>query len=174
VDSVHSTEETFTLDLPMELSIGAEWELNSKSGARWRAGVEWRQSRWSSVSNASLDPGVSWQDDIGFSAGASFTPRSMDDARNGFERMTYNVGYRQQSGYMLIDQGAIEAQSWSLGWSLPMQGSRSGSSINAAFTWTNTTAGDASPLLERGIGALFGFTLHPFFKNQWLVPRRYD
>ena len=49
VDSVHSTEETFTLDLPMELSIGAEWELNSKSGARWRAGVEWRQSRWSSV-----------------------------------------------------------------------------------------------------------------------------
>lgn len=174
VDSVHSTEETFALNLPLELSIGAEWELNSKSGARWRAGVEWRQTRWSTVSNAPLDPGVSWQDDLGFSAGASLTPRSMDDARNGFQRMTYNVGYRQQSGYVLIDQGAIETQSWSLGWSLPMQGSRSGSSINAALTWTNTATGDASPLLENGVGALFGFTLHPFFKNQWLVPRRYD
>ena len=174
VDSVHATEETFTLNLPMELALGADWELNSKSGARLRAGIEWRQARWSKVSNASLDPGVSWQDDAGFSAGASFTPRSMDDARSGWERMTYSAGYCQQSGYLLINQGAIQTQAWSLGWSLPMLGSRSGSSINAAISWNNTTAGDSSPLIEKGVSALFGFTLHPFFKNQWLVPRRYD
>lgn len=174
VDSVHATEEAYTLSLPMELSLGAELELNSKAGARWRAGLEWRQAKWSMVSNASLDPGVSWQDDTGFSAGASLTPRSIEDARSGWQRMSYNVGYRQQSGYVLIDQGAIETKAWSLGWSLPMLGSRSGSSINAALTWTSTTAGEASLLSERGFGALFGFTLHPFFKNQWLVPRKYD
>ena len=33
---------------------------------------------------------------------------------------------------------------------------------------------DTSGLRERGFGATLGFTLHPFFKNQWLVPRRYD
>jgi len=174
VDSVHATEGSFKLNLPLQLSLGAEWEFNSKSGARWRAGLEWRQARWSMVSNASLDPGVSWQDDTGLSAGASLTPRSMEDARSSWGRMTYSLGYRQQNGYVLIDQGAIQTKAWSLGWSLPMQGSRSGSSINAAFSWTSTTAGEASPLNERGVGVLFGFTLHPFFKNQWLVPRRYD
>ena len=29
-------------------------------------------------------------------------------------------------------------------------------------------------LRERSFGATVGFTLHPFFKNQWLVPRKYD
>ena len=48
-------------------------------------------------------------------------------------------------------------------------------SLNLAFNWRQLQAGaDTSGLRERGFGATVGFTLHPFFKNQWLVPRRYD
>jgi hypothetical protein len=44
-----------------------------------------------------------------------------------------------------------------------------------AFTWNNTSAGETEEiLLESAFGVMVGFTLHPFFKNQWLVPRRYD
>lgn len=174
VDSVHATEELYTLDLPLSLSLGAEWEYNSRTGARWRMGAEWRNTRWSVLPADMLDPGVTWRDDVGFSAGASLTPRGLDDARNGLQRATYSVGYSAQSGYMLIDAGPIASSVWSLGWSLPMLGSRSGSSINLALTRHNTSTGSNAVLTEKGMGAMVGFTLHPFFKNQWLVPRKYD
>ncbi|MCH1581980.1 MAG: hypothetical protein L7S63_02585 [Flavobacteriales bacterium] len=174
VDSVHATSEKYTLDLPLSLALGAEWEYNSRKGARWRIGAEWRKTSWSVLAPDMLDPGVSWRDDVGFSAGASLTPRGLDDARNGFQRATYSIGHSAQSGYILIDAGPVQSSMWSLGWSLPMLGSRSGSSINLALTWQNTSTGSDALLTENGIGAMVGFTLHPFFKNQWLVPRKYD
>ena len=122
-----------------------------------------------------LDPGVTWVDETGVSAGLSLTPQGMDDAKGAWGRATYSLGYRNQSGYMLIDDGAISSSTWSFGWSLPMLGSRSGSSLNATMTWQSTSAeGTATTFGKNGLGALIGFTLHPFFKNQWLVPRRYD
>ena len=60
------------------------------------------------------------------------------------------------------------------GWSLPAR-SRSGSSLDLALQWRSLSAGDdLLGLRERSFGATVGFTLHPFFKNQWLVPRKYD
>ena len=175
VDSVHTTAEVFSFKLPLEMTLGAEWEFNSARGARWRTGVEWRTAKWSGLFNEMLDPGVTWVDETGVSAGLSLTPQGMDDAKGAWGRATYSLGYRNQSGYMLIDDGAISSSTWSLGWSLPMLGSRSGSSLNATMTWQSTSAeGTATNIRENGLGALIGFTLHPFFKNQWLVPRRYD
>lgn len=175
VDSVHATEETFSMRLPLELMLGIEWEENARSGARWRLGGEWRQARWSTVDGDLLDPGVSWVDDQGISLGMSLTPRGLDDARNMWQRSTYNVGYRSQSGYLLINQGGIASTTWSAGWSIPMLGSRSGSSLNTAVMWnTTSTGGEVGGLTEDGLGFMVGFSLHPFFKNQWLVPRRYD
>ena len=174
VDSVHSTSETYDLQLPLELIVGLEWEMNTAKGVRWRAGVEWRRARWSGLPAEMLDPGVLWVDDEGLSAGISITPRALDDARNGWERSTFSLGYREQAGYIEVNQGRVESGSWSLGWSLPMLGSRSGSSFNMAFQWQHTAADPDDGVRERSTGAMFGFTLHPFFKNQWLVPRRYD
>ena len=175
VDSVHATEEKFALRMPLSLAIGLEWELNTRSGARWKTGVEWRETRWSTLDPTPLDPGVAWGDDAGFSAGLSCTPRGLDDARNGWQRATYSAGYRAQSGYILLNQGAIATNAWSLGFSLPMLGSRSGSSLNLAFISQGTSAsGSDVALREQAYGAMVGFTLHPFFKNQWLVPRKYD
>ena len=175
VDSVHATEESFDLEVPMELTIGLEWEVNTSEGSRWRIGLESRSARWSTLPTDALDPGVTWADDQGYSAGLSFTPRGMDDARNMWQRATYSCGLRQQSGYLSVQQGDITSETWSLGWSLPMLGSRSGSSLNLALTRQSTTAtGADNALSESGFGAMVGFTLHPFFKNQWLVPRRYD
>ena len=175
VDSVHATEETFTFQLPLELMIGLEWEQNARSGARWRIGAEWRRARWSTVADDVLDPGVSWADDQGISVGMTLTPKGLDDARNAWQRSTYSIGYRSQSGYLLLDRGTITSETWSAGWSLPMLGSRSGSSLNAAVMWSSNSAGEPDGgLSEEGLGFLMGFTLHPFFKNQWLVPRRYD
>ena len=175
VDSVHSTEESFEIQLPIELILGVEWEVNTPSGSRWRLGVESRNARWSTLEGVALDPGVSWADDRGFSAGISLTPKMLEDARNAWQRATYSWGYRSQSGYMAIDQGSIATETLSFGCSIPMLGSRSGSSFNAAFTWQTTSAHSTEDFLrENAFGAMVGFTLHPFFKNQWLVPRRYD
>ena len=174
VDSVHSTEETFSIQLPLELIIGAELERNTVAGARWRVGLEWRRADWSGLSSAPLDPGVQWAEDNGLSAGLSLTPRGMEDARSGWERATYSFGYRSQSGYIQLEDGSVSSETLSLGWSLPMLGSRSGSSLNTAFTWQRMGTDTADGIRESSFGVLVGFTLHPFFKNQWLVPRRYD
>jgi hypothetical protein len=175
VDSVHATAETFDVDLPMEITLGLEWEVNTRSGSRWQLGLESRSANWSALGGTALDPGVSWTDDRGWSAGLSWTPKLLEDARNIWQRSTYALGYRSQSGYMAIEQGPISNETLSLGWSAPMLGSRSGSSFNMAFTWNNTSAGETEEiLLESAFGVMVGFTLHPFFKNQWLVPRRYD
>lgn len=175
VDSVHSTSADFEVTLPLEVLLGAEWELNTTAGSRLRTGVEWRKASWSTAAPELLDTGVQWADDQGFSAGVAWTPRGLDDARNTWQRSTYTAGYHTQSGYIQLAQGHIATRTWSAGWSLPMLGSRSGSSLNLAFCWSATEAGETGGgLREKGFGALLGFTLHPFFKNQWLVPRRYD
>lgn len=175
VDSVHSESADFSLDLPLILSAGLEIERNTESGLRLRAGLEFEQATWSTVSPDLLDPGVGFADASTLAAGVMVTPKGMDDAENGWQRATYQLGWRQTEGYIALDAGLLTATTWSLGWSLPMLGSRSGSSLNLAFNWRQLQAGDApSGLRERGFGGTVGFTLHPFFKNQWLVPRRYD
>lgn len=175
VDSVHATDESFSITLPLELMLGMEWETNTRSGARWRAGVEWRRTRWSTVDTDILDPGVGFADDQGLSLAMTMTPRGLDDARNAVERTTYSLGFRRQSGYIQLQQGLVESSVWSLGFSLPMLGSRSGSSLNTTFIRSaHSTSGVTDGLSEQGLGVLIGFTLHPFFKNQWLVPRKYD
>jgi hypothetical protein len=107
--------------------------------------------------------------------GASITPRGLDDAKGMWQRATYSLGWRTTSGTITTNEGDLASSTMSLGWSLPMLGSRSGSSLDLAFQWRTLQAGD-NPLglRERSFGATVGFTLHPFFKNQWLVPRKYD
>jgi hypothetical protein len=99
----------------------------------------------------------------------------LDDANSIWQRSTYQIGWRQTEGYIALDQGLLNANTWSFGWSLPMRGSRSGSSFNLALNWSSLQAGTSDlGLREQGFGAMAGFTLHPFFKNQWLVTRKYD
>lgn len=175
IDSVHSSSETYNLDLPLVWTLGLEVERNTKDGLRFRFGAEWEEAAWSSISSDWLDPGVAFTDSKSVSFGGSITPRGLDDAKNLWQRSTYQVGWRQSKGYVLLSDGPLQTGTWSAGWTLPMLGSRSGSSLNLGFSWRTLQAGSAPEgLRENGFGAMVGFTLHPFFKNQWLVPRKYD
>lgn len=175
VDSVYQEEEKHDIDLPLIWSAGFEVERNTKKGMRIRAGAEWEQAPWSSLSSDWLDPGVNFTDSRTAGVGVSVTPRGLDDAKGIWQRSTYTLGWRQSAGHIALTEGELTSSTWSCGWSIPMLGSRSGSSLNLAFQWRNLTA-DSNPLglRERSVGAMVGFTLHPFFKNQWLVPRKYD
>lgn len=175
VDSVHNESADFALELPLVWTAGVELERNTEDGLRLRLGFEIEEARWSTLSSDLLDPGVAFADATTLSGGVMLTPRGLDDAANGWQRATYQLGWRQTEGYIALDAGLLTSTTYSLGWSLPMLGSRSGSSLNLALQWRHLQAGDIEGgLEERGFGATVGFTLHPFFKNQWLVPRRYD
>ena len=175
VDSVHNESTDFDLDIPLIWTVGLEIERNTEDGLRVRVGAEFERATWSTVSPDLLDLGVGFADATTAAAGVMLTPRGMDDAENGWQRATYQLGWRRTEGYIALDAGLLTATTWSAGWSLPMLGSRSGSSLNLAVHWRQLQAGAAeSGLSERGLGATVGFTLHPFVKNQWLVPRRYD
>lgn len=175
VDSVHNESADFNLALPLIWTAGLEVERNTAAGLRLRMGVEFERARWSDVAPDLLDPGVGFADASTMAAGVMLTPRGLDDAENGWQRATYQLGWRHSEGYIALDAGLLTATTWSAGWSLPMLGSRSGSSLNLAVNWRHLQSGaDSTGLQERGFGATVGFTLHPFFKNQWLVPRRYD
>lgn len=175
VDSVYQEEELHDFDLPLIWSAGFELERNSTEGMRVRAGAEWEQAPWSSVPSDWLDPGVGFTDARTAAIGLSITPRGLDDAKGMWQRATYALGWRRSTGTIALTEGDLSSSTWSLGWSLPMLGSRSGSSLDLAFQW-RALAADSNPLglRERSFGATVGFTLHPFFKNQWLVPRKYD
>ncbi|MEC8597389.1 MAG: hypothetical protein VXY61_03430 [Bacteroidota bacterium] len=175
VDSVYQEEAVHDIDLPLSWSIGAELERNTESGMRIRAGAEWEQAPWSSIPGDWLDPGVAFTDSRTAAMGVSLTPRGLDDAKGMWQRATYSLGWRTTSGTITLSEGDLASSTMSFGWSLPMLGSRSGSSLDLAFQWRTLQAGD-NPLglRERSFGATVGFTLHPFFKNQWLVPRKYD
>ena len=175
VDSVYQEQEGLAFDMPLMWSVGFEVERNTEDGMRIRAGAEWEQTPWSEVPSDWLDPGVAFADGNSTAFGLSVTPRGLDDAKTGWQRATYSLGWKQSNGRIALPEGALTAKTWSLGWSLPMLGSRSGSSLDLALQWRSLSAGDDPlGLRERSFGATVGFTLHPFFKNQWLVPRKYD
>jgi len=175
IDSVHSSKETFVLNLPLSWTLGMEIERNTNDGLRFRVGAEVEKTPWSDMGSEWLDPGVTFSDLTTASVGASLTPRSLDDAKSIWQRSTYQIGWRHSEGYITLSEGQLAANTWSAGWSLPMRGSRSGSSFNVALNWRTLQAGSSElGLREQGFGAMIGFTLHPFFKNQWLVTRKYD
>ncbi|MGB0511040.1 MAG: hypothetical protein ACPGGB_08970, partial [Flavobacteriales bacterium] len=172
---VYEEQEGLAFDMPLMWSVGFEVERNTEDGMRIRAGAEWEQAPWSEVPSDWLDPGVAFADGNTTAFGLSVTPRGLDDAKTGWQRATYSLGWRQSNGRIALPEGALTAKTWSLGWSLPMLGSRSGSSLDLALQWRSLSAGDDPlGLRERSFGATVGLTLHPFFKNQWLVPRKYD
>lgn len=175
VDSVHSESATFSLGLPLMWSAGLEIERNAANGMRLRIGLEREQAAWSVLSADVLDPGATWSDAATTALGAMLTPRNLEDAKTAWQRATYQIGWRSTSGVIAVNDAPLKHTVWSAGWSLPMVGSRSGSSLNLAFQWRQLQSGDdPQGLREGGFGATVGFTLHPFFKNQWLVPRKYD
>lgn len=175
VDSVHSESTSFDIAIPLSWTAGIEIERNTLSGMRIRLGAEMEHTDWSSTQSDWLDPGAAFAPSTTLAAGFMLTPKGLDDADNGWQRSTYQLGWRHQTGYIDLDAGTLGSTMWSAGWSLPMIGSRSGSSLNLAVQWRSLQAGDQpNGLREKGWGATIGFTLHPFFKNQWLVPRKYD
>ena len=173
VDSVHSESADFALELPLVWTAGVELERNTEDGLRLRLGFEMEEARWSTLSSDLLDPGVAFADATTLSGRVMLTPRGLDDAANGWQHAAYQLGWRQ-TGYIALDAGLLTSTTYSLGWSLPMLGSVRVSLNPLALQWRHLQAGDIEGELERGFGATVGFTLHPFFKNQWLVPRRYD
>lgn len=175
IDSAFASQEAFDIELPLSWTLGLEIERNTKDGLRFRLGVEWEQTAWSELGTEWLDPGAVFADKSTLAFGGALTPRGLDDANSIWQRSTYQIGWRQTEGYIALDQELLNANTWSVGWSLPMRGSRSGSSFNLALNWSSLQAGTSDlGLREQGFGAMAGFTLHPFFKNQWLVTRKYD
>lgn len=178
IDSVEVTSSVSTADFPLIWTVGFILERSTASGRRLELGVELGLADWTANNTSNpdlLDPGVHFAEASHRAIGFSYTPRHVEDSSTLLERSTYRAGYRQSSGYLTFDQHRALRKVLSLGLTAPMLGSRSGSQFHFGIDFGERfIEGDSEALRESITTLRFGVSLSPFFKNVWLVPRRYD
>jgi len=175
IDSVRVESGIITTSFPMAWTLGLHIERNTNEGRRIEIGAEIGVADWTQSNTDLLDPGVAFTEAAHKAFGLSYTPRRLDDSQSILDRSTYRMGLRSSNGYLTFDGNRALTQVLSMGVTAPMRGSRSGSQFHFGIEVGQRSIEDnESALLEDLFTLRFGVSLSPFFKNIWLVPRKYD
>jgi hypothetical protein len=175
IDSVHLESGVVETEFPLTWSVGVHLERNTAEGRRIEVGLEMGVADWRQSNPDLLDPGIAFTEASHQAFGLSYTPRRLKDSENLLDRSTYRVGLRNAAGYLTFDGNRALTKILSVGATAPMMGSRSGSQFHFGIEiGQRAIEGSEGALIEDLLTFRFGVSLSPFFKNIWLVPRRYD
>jgi len=164
--------------LPQLLGAGASLDFVNAKGRSLLLSGEIRIQNWSAFKQAfegvapfSLDLTDSREMVIGI----QYTPRDFYTAGISiFERINYRIGARLNSGNVSLSGNQIKESAIAAGVSIPFKWSGSRSGINLGTEVGNRGTTNAGLVKETFIRFNIGFTLTPYFGNQWFVQRKYD
>lgn len=175
--ALFSSRTNFRARMPESISLGSSLHFDRADGMRLAAGVEYKTSRWDEVA-ATLAPemqsaGMNWVQSESFHFGLQFNLGNPEQRHPTWGKATYRFGLAQQFQPYEIDGVAVLTQTVTGGCTIPLVGSRSLSRVHFGMELGErlTTSGS----LEESFARFHvGFSLMPFFKNNWLIPRLYD
>ena len=101
-----------------------------------------------------------------------WSPQSPDRSKNFFGLMRYRAGATILSDYLNTGQDVIERRLYSAGVSMPIRSSKSSSSIQIGYQWSERSISGVSDLKVQRHMMMLGVQLHPFEK--WFIQRKYD
>lgn len=164
--------------IPERTAMGVALNRTLGNGQRWVLLFDWIQQDWGGVAAdqtvALLSDGVTWDIAQSTRMGLEWTPSNPAQRSSAWGRTTYRVGAASGTLGMQVDEESLRYETLTAGFSIPMLGSRSASQFHFGTEFGKRSTGTTNSLQEQYVRFQFGFSLSPFMKNNWLVPRLYD
>ena len=171
------SSDKFLAQMPASWTIGMSLMFNHANGRRLAFGAEYGETQWGEVSKSfapylQVDD-MEWIRSSASRASLEWTPGNTDRHHPTWGKGTYRLGISRVIQPYEISGSPIVANTVSGGFSIPLVGSRSLSRLHFGMEIGERSAGDGS-LEETYARMHIGFSLMPFFKNNWLKERLYD
>jgi hypothetical protein len=164
-----------SFSLPSKLSAGISYLFANKRRGSLLCALEYRIQNWAKMSSSD-DTGTLFNGTFGkaetIALGFEYQPEGTEQATRFYRRMSYRIGIRQSSSYLLINGQTIGQQAISAGFSIPLIASRSTSRFHLGAEYGTGGTSDFGLIKEDFLSIQIGFTLNPFEK--WFVRRKYD
>lgn len=162
--------------LPQRMRGGVAVHYHSRKGRHIMLAADVEQRDWSrfmtSVGDEELNPGLVSSMEV--AVGMQYTPRSLEEADNLFQRSQYRVGFRNTATYLSVQGNQVLDRALSMGITIPMISSRSASKFHLGMEIGGRGKNDGIMIREDYVNGFVGFSLSPFVKNAWFVQRKYD
>ena len=170
---------------PAKWTAGAALAFESGNGRKVVLAFDMMQQDWSKYNDQDLNSylvegNASWAKASRMSAGLSFKPASTMSGKSVLTRSIYRAGFAMDKYPLSFNDGHLSGWRATGGFSMPLEGSRSNSSVHFGFEFgkrglvgTDGTLLD-NTLEESILNFQLGVSLSPFFKNLWLTPKLYD
>jgi len=161
--------------IPGKYGVGLALDRTEGNGSRLVISADYVLQDWSTTAQEVdlLTESVTWGRYEAFRTGVAWTPSNPAQRKNAWGRTTYRLGAAQGTLGMDFEGLPLTYEAFTAGFSMPMVGSRSSSQFHFGTEIGTRYTGEGS-LEENYIRLQFGFSLTPFLKNNWLVPRLYD
>ncbi len=163
--------------MPASWNAGLAFILDNANGRHIGFGVEYSAAHWDKVESefdeTLLPTGLSWVRSKSVRAGMDWTLGNQEQRHPTWGKASYRIGITWVQQPYEVESNPLIARGLSAGFSLPLIGSRSlsrfhfGMEVGERFTETDG-------LNENYARMHIGFSLMPFFKNNWLRERLYD
>jgi hypothetical protein len=163
--------------MPSSWNTGLAFILDHANGSHIGVGIEYSGANWDKIESefdtSLLPSGLSWVRSETFKAGVEWTLGNPEQRNDTWGKANYRLGFSRVEQPYEINSNQLIARSLSAGFSLPLIGSRSlsrfhfGMEIGERYT-------ESDGLNENFARLHIGFSLMPFFKNNWLRERLYD
>lgn len=163
--------------MPTSWNLGASLIFDHANGRHLGTGVEYTETQWDRVEeglHSSLRPdGMNWVRSRTFRAGAEWTLGNSERRHPTWGKANYRIGVSFIQQPYQIEGSQLVSRTVSGGFSLPLIGSRSMSRLHFGMELGERYTED-NGLNENFTRIHVGFSLMPFFKNNWLRERLYD
>jgi hypothetical protein len=157
--------------IPQRIQLGGFISCYGKNGAKWNFAAQFNQQDWrKSQSSFDWSAYADLNNATSLHLGVACTPFSPDRATNLFQNIQYRVGYSQGQDYVKVNAESVSVQSYTAGINVPIRASKSNSSIQVSYQWTNKKNQSGWGMQQEFIA--LGFQMSPF--ERWFVIRKYD
>ena len=162
--------------LPQRLRTGVALHHYSRKGRHLMVAVDYEARNWSRFQTITegdiVNPGLVSSQEVSF--GIQYMPKPIEESGNFLQRGQYRAGVRNTQTYLSVQGEQIVDRAVTVGLSWPMISSRSASKFHLGIEFGQRGEGNGQLLQEDYANFYIGFSLAPFIKNAWFVPRKYD
>lgn len=163
--------------IPEQLGVGLSLIVSRGNGSDLEISADYIRQDWASAADLQtvelLTEAVHWGQRSTFRTGIAWKLANPAQRQTAWGRSTFRIGAAQGTLGLEFGEAALTYEALTAGLSMPMIGSRSSSMFHFGTEFGTRHTGEGS-LQENYLRFQFGFSLSPFMKNNWLVPRLYD
>jgi len=170
---IYSKDSDLKVKIPSTFSIGAGVSFNEKL----QVNVAYQTQTWSAFTQSGVrDKFVgSLQNEKTISGGVVYQPKRLTVFRAPVWQITqYKFGAFKSTGYINLNNTAVERSGINFGLSIPLRKTTSNSKFHISGEYGVQGSTENNLIKEKYYSIYFGLSLTPNFVDRWFVKRKYD